>query len=220
MSIDNLEANLDLAKDYTADQQFLGTVIANVDPLGLDRVQVSVPGLYDQDEGALVWAGPKKLSSFGIGATFGVYGSPAVGAHVIVTLQNGDPHYPQYESILRQSNAEYPSGTSWGFVDPVGNKFKVDLEAKTVTLTTNDGVVFSTDGSGNLVVNVPGTTTVTSGGTITMTSDADINLSAVNFIVDADTAITGTLTNNGVNVGSTHTHSGVRSGGDTSGPPT
>lgn len=34
-----------------------------------------------------------------------------------------------------------------------------------------------------------------------------------------DVATTGALTNNGVNVGSTHTHSGVQSGGGTSGPP-
>jgi hypothetical protein len=46
--------------------------------------------------------------------------------------------------------------------------------------------------------------TITSNGTVT---------------INGNVSITGTLTNNGKAVGSTHTHSGVQTGGGTSGPP-
>ena len=47
-----------------------------------------------------------------------------------------------------------------------------------------------------------------------------IKLTAPSIQIVGDVAITGALTNNGVNVGSTHTHSGVDTGAGTSGPPT
>lgn len=47
-----------------------------------------------------------------------------------------------------------------------------------------------------------------------------IKLTAPSIQIVGDVAITGALTNNGVNVGSTHTHSDVDPGAGTSGPPT
>lgn len=46
---------------------------------------------------------------------------------------------------------------------------------------------------------------------------AEINVTTLN--ITGNTAITGTLTNNGVNVGSTHTHSGIAPGGGNTGVP-
>jgi hypothetical protein len=46
-----------------------------------------------------------------------------------------------------------------------------------------------------------------------------VEITADTVDITGDVATVGTLTNNGVNVGSTHTHGGVQTGGGTSGPP-
>lgn len=240
MSVDNLDSSLRAIDSYEG-VPLLGTVTENIDPLNLSRIKVRIAGLYDPDKGEVPWAGPIKNSQFGISDSWGIYGSPAVGSDVVVYLQNGDPHYPVYYSIQRHANPEFASGTSWGFVDPKGNKLKVDLTSGSITLTTNDNVVFNTDGQGNLSVTVPGTTSVESTGNITVTGDADItvnaaanvnmtagatmHLTAATLNIDAPTNVngnvstTGTLTNNGKNVGSTHKHSGVSTGSGQTGNP-
>lgn len=47
-----------------------------------------------------------------------------------------------------------------------------------------------------------------------------IDMGGSGLIVGTGSQFNGTILNNGVNIGSTHTHHGVRSGGDTSGTPT
>lgn len=51
------------------------------------------------------------------------------------------------------------------------------------------------------------------GNYIHIGANGDINIKATNLTIDANVTINGTLINNGVNVGSTHTHGGVKSGG-------
>lgn len=46
-----------------------------------------------------------------------------------------------------------------------------------------------------------------------------IDMGGSGLIVGTGSQFNGTITNNGVNIGSTHTHSGVRSGGDSTGNP-
>lgn len=48
----------------------------------------------------------------------------------------------------------------------------------------------------------------------------DVMINTGLLTVNGNVATVGTLTNNGVNVGSTHAHTGVQTGGGTSGPPT
>ena len=54
---------------------------------------------------------------------------------------------------------------------------------------------------------------------IKLHSPTAIILDAPNIQINGATAITGTLTNNGVNVSSTHTHSGVSPGSSSTGTP-
>lgn len=58
------------------------------------------------------------------------------------------------------------------------------------------------------------------GSDVEVTAAGAIKLTAPSVQIVGNVAITGSLTNNGVNVGSTHTHSGVDTGLGTSGPPT
>lgn len=48
----------------------------------------------------------------------------------------------------------------------------------------------------------------------------DVTINTDQLTVNGNVVTVGTLTNNGVDVGSTHTHTGVQTGGGTSGPPT
>lgn len=212
---DTLNAALELTAGYKG-KWFHGVVVSNSDPLNIDRVQASVPGLYDPDLGAIPWAGPFKYTPFGSGPEWGVYGVPEVGSDVVILLQDGDPHYPVYYSLQCHPNAEFPSGNSWGFVDPYGNKLKIERN-KTVTFQASAGVTFTISPSGNLSVTVAGTTSINSTGDVNITAPTTtINGNAV---VTGDLAVGGSMTNAGVNTGSTHTHPGVQPGsGNTGGP--
>ena len=49
--------------------------------------------------------------------------------------------------------------------------------------------------------------------------DNAINMKATTLNIDANVVITGTVTDNGKNIGSTHTHSGVQTGSGNTGAP-
>lgn len=124
---------------------YLGTVTANVDPLGLHRIQANVPGLYDTNSGEVPWIGPHKDSPFGFGTgpngQYGTYGSPAIGSKVKIELQNGDEHNALYSpvQVLADVNTDFSAPNVWGFKDPAGNTLRVDMIAGTWTFTHQSG---------------------------------------------------------------------------------
>jgi phage baseplate assembly protein gpV len=78
----------------------------------------------------------------------------------------------------------------------------------------NAGAVKATiniDPSGNVSVDTV--------GTLALSSDGDMSITAPNLSINANIATTGALTNNGVNISSTHVHGGVQSGGSNTGTP-
>jgi phage baseplate assembly protein gpV len=213
-----------------------GTVTQNVDPLNLDRVQVSIPGLYDPDLGDIPWIGPLKISPFGIGSNYGTYGTPTVGSDVAICLQNGDAHYPVYMHLQCFPNEMFPSGTSWGFQDPSGNQLLV--QGKDIQFTSGGGFQIHIDESGNITVDVPSggsgtvnipnltfntTNTIINGdhvrinGIVTVTGNT--TLDGQTFLLQLATFL-GPMLSNGHDISDTHMHSGVTSGGDISGPVT
>lgn len=124
----------------------LGTVINNNDPLHLDRIQVEIPELFNPDMGELPWCMPAKNPVFGQGATWGLYGVPAVGSTVIIELQDGDSNFPVYRSFAQiqpNVNAEFDTPNKWGFIDPSGNKLFVDMETQTFQFTHSSGSVLT-----------------------------------------------------------------------------
>jgi len=200
---DTLDHNLELKAGYGG-RYLHGTVVNNQDPLNRDRIQVRIPSLYDPDEGEIPWIGPAKVSPFGVAKDWGVYGAPAVNSDVLVLLQDGNPHYPMYVAGLqRYANSEFVSGTHWGFKDPQGNKFRVNLVTKEVIFEAAAGV--------NIVITPNGQLSVFAVGPATLT--------APSFTMNGDVHTIGALTNNGVNVGSDHVHADVKTGSDISGVP-
>ena len=129
----------------------VGEVVTDKDPENRDRIKVKIPELYDPDSGEIPWCGPFTFSPFGCGEGFGVYGTPKIGAKVLILLQDGDPNYPMYMS-LQTPNSDFASGECWGFVDRYGNKLRVD--ESTWLFKNHDGseVKFS---DGNVEYKIP-----------------------------------------------------------------
>jgi uncharacterized protein involved in type VI secretion and phage assembly len=69
--------------------KYRGEVTNNIDPMGLGRVQVSVPDVLG--EGGLAWAMP--CAAFG-GPSVGLFSVPPMRAKVWVEFERGDPNYP------------------------------------------------------------------------------------------------------------------------------
>lgn len=264
MSFDTLSENLFLI-DGLGNKWLKGTVVQNVDPKNLDRIQVSIPGLYDPDLGDVPWCGPVKLSPFGFGSGYGVFGTPVIGSDVAVTLQGGDQHYPLYMHIQCFANPdEFPSGQAWGFKDLQGNKLVV--AGKDIQFQSGGGFMVHIDQDGNITTTVPAGKTATfnvphvvwnvtdykinathdidfvTAETFTVTGAANINgvtiaagtgnvmmpgnlvvslLATFNTLVDFNAGfnLTGPAIANGVNIGSTHFHTGGTHTGGFTGVP-
>lgn len=184
--LDTLDSALDLVSGNGSGRYYMGKVLDNVDPLGLDRIKASVSGLYDTDYGEIPWIAPIKISPFGIGAAWGVYGSPAIDSDVLILLQDGDGHYPLYMSVqINDSSADFPSGESWGFTDPWANKLQVKSD-QTIHFESGSGVSVDISETGKLTITTPddaalhttGNVTVTATGNIDVSADGNVSVSA------------------------------------------
>lgn len=89
--------------------KFRGTVVNNVDPMQMGRLQVIVP-----DVGGLIpgtWAMP----CFPIaGKQMGAYFIPQIGSGVWVEFEQGDSDYPIWTGCYYGSAAEVPAGPGRG----------------------------------------------------------------------------------------------------------
>lgn len=103
---------------------------------------------------------------------------------------------PWLSVLIKNSGAEVARVR----IDPSGN---VALD-HAGNLTSHTG--------GNAAITVDGTTTATLTGAAVLNAPAGLT-------INGNVATVGTLTNNGKNVGSPHTHTNVKAGIDTSGPP-
>lgn len=166
MSIASLNDNVQARQDYRG-RPFLGTVQNVDDPLGIGRIQVQIPGIFE--EGELPWVLVRKSSPFGNGPGFGTFGSPAVGSVAIITFQNGDSNYPICEGYISISGSvpgEFQNPNVWGFRDPSGNTLVVDASSGSMTLTHSSGTTISVDSSGSLQGEVSGDLTVNAQGDV------------------------------------------------------
>lgn len=217
--------------DYTI--PFLGKVVDNNDPKKLQRVKVEIPNLLTGDPSSLPWCFPAQHSLFGMTDSAYSVGVPVVGSTVMVELQNGDIHYGMVRSCLHTSTSNvtgelatnYPNRRGW--LDPANNLFYVDI-------TSGQVVVHFLHKSGTRL-------TIADNGKVTVHSVDDIDYSCNNFSLKASQSVsietpaysaktsttdivgaistTGTHTNNGVNISSTHIHGGITGGPSTTEPP-
>lgn len=93
--------------------KYRGTVVTNVDPMQIGRIQVMVPDV----SGVMIsnWAMPCLPVT---GMQSGVYAVPQIGAGVWVEFEQGDPDYPIWVGGFYGSAAEVPA-LARTFVTPV-----------------------------------------------------------------------------------------------------
>lgn len=156
---------------------YMGTVVNNNDPLQLDRVQVNIPGLYDNTKGSVPWCLPIKNGTFGQGSGYGQYGVPRVGSNVVVIFQQNDTEYPVYLGSLHNSKGEgFGPANLWGYTDPNGNTFKVNTDNNEISYSHSSGVT----------VNIKdGNVTVTCSNNVSLSCN-NVNVSCSNATVNAN----------------------------------
>ena len=121
--------------------KFRGEVQNNLDPLGLGRIQVSVPGLLDT---SLAWAMPCLP---GAGPNVGIFVIPPVGAKVWVEFERGDLDYPIWSGgFWGTGETPAPMGPTQAVTRVwAGDNFKIEIldmpgaGTLEITLTTPSG---------------------------------------------------------------------------------
>ena len=137
--------------------KYRGTVVNNVDPMQIGRIQVMVP-----DVSGVVptsWAMPCLL---GAGINAGVFTVPPIGAGVWVEFEHGDPDYPIWVGGFWGSAAEVPI---------LAHTVAPGLDGFTIQTTLANGLVVS---------DVPGPT---GGVLIKTTTGAMISVSQVGIVI-------------------------------------
>jgi uncharacterized protein involved in type VI secretion and phage assembly len=138
--------------------KYRGTVVNNIDPLQLGRIQVFVP-----DVGALLpttWALPCVPVA---GKLSGTWVLPQIGAGVWVEFEQGDPDYPIWVGCFWGTSAEVPSAAKSG-------------------LPVSPSIVLQTGGQNSVVISdLPGPT---GGITISTLTGAKIVVNDLGIVID------------------------------------
>src|SRR5262245_2251965 len=123
--------------------KYRGTVVSNIDPLQIGRVQVQVPDVL----GALPmsWAMPCLPAA---GAQMGISALPPVGAKVWVEFERGDPDYPIWVGCFWMSPSEVPLSAR----TVVPDLAHIALSAAGSGILVNETGIYTDNGKGARVV--------------------------------------------------------------------
>lgn len=174
------------AANDTENLVYVGTVVDNDDPTHLEKIKVTIPGLFEGAAEVLPWCAPKKIRIVGAGSGYSSIGIPRIGSHVFVELLHGEEHCPVYTGALMLAGqipsefvTNYPN--RYGLKDPAGNLIYVDLTpgSQTMHLGHKSGTVIDVSDSGNVTVHSVGTTTVNSDGDLVIHSNGTANINSV-----------------------------------------
>lgn len=155
-----------------------GTVLQNVDPMGLGRVLVSVPSVID---GApTTWAMPCVPLA---GASMGTYLVPQVGAGVWVEFEEGDPDYPIWTGCFWSNPGEVPAAALAGnpaspsIVIQTGLQNSIvlsDVPGPTggIMLKSSTGAMILVNDAGITISNGQGATIEMTGPSVSINNDA------------------------------------------------
>ena len=162
--------------------KYRGTVVNNIDPLQIGRLQAMVPDLAGFIPGT--WAMPCVPSA---GINTGVFTVPMIGAGVWIEFEKGDPDYPIWVGGYWGSAAEVPvmahtvppGVTGFTIQTPLKNGMVIsDVPGPTggILIQTTSGAMISVSDTGIIISNGKG-------AVITMTGPSvDINLGALTVI--------------------------------------
>lgn len=163
----------------------------------------SVKATFQPDGNETGWL---PLGTLQVGSGFGIYAAPNIGDQIEVRFQEGDRDAGVAGPVLFDNQsppAKVPAGEIW-VLHKSGAFFKL----------TNDGKATFSDAHGASVA-LNGDGTITSTGTWTHQGALTVQN---NLTVQGATAVAG-IQSNGHDIGNTHKHTGVSTGGGVSGPP-
>ena len=153
--------------------KYRGTVVANVDPNGIGRVQAQVPDVYGSTPST--WAMP----SFPVaGPQTGQYAVPPIGAGVWVEFEQGDKDYPIWSGCWYGSRAEVPVPATpqpqTMVLQTQGQQTVVlsDQPGVGITLKTASGAMLVINDSGIVITNGQGASISLTGATVTVNQGA------------------------------------------------
>lgn len=129
----------------------------------------------------------------------------------VITLQTSKS---DGEPFLHSVQIDAKNGV-FHYRDDAGNYIQVESHGNVITVENGNGCKVILNGR-DCTMKVPGTLDI-SAGTIKMSAGSTTIDSPVT--IHGNTATTGSLTNNGKNVGSSHTHGGVQGGRGSTGAP-
>jgi hypothetical protein len=160
--------------------KYRGTVVNNIDPMGIGRLLVQVPDVLGLVPSS--WAVPCVPLAGPTGPAMGVYLVPPIGAGVWVEFEHGDPNYPIWV------------GCRWGARSDVPPQAAIGLPV-------SPSIIFQTAGQNSIVISdVPGPT----GGIMLRTrSGAMISISETGIIISNGRGATINLTGPTVSVNQT-----------------
>lgn len=180
---------------------FIGTVVENRDPSGLERVRVFVPELIgaEVEVEQCPWAIPVHSRVQGMSPNVGSFGVPVIGSEVFVEFQQGDPAYPMYwGGVVSKRNhvdlalVNYPA--RYGMQDARGNYLYVDTAAGDIEIFHFSGLKVRIEPTGqvqiqapsNVNINITGNATLQVGGNVDAQATGDMTFNAGgNFRVSA-----------------------------------
>ncbi|MGY2012122.1 phage baseplate assembly protein V [Nocardia gipuzkoensis] len=162
--------------------KYRGTVVNNVDPMQIGRIQAMVPDVSGFSPSS--WAMPCLPIS---GINIGVFGVPAIGAGVWIEFEQGDPDHPIWVGGYWGSAAETPKLSA--MVPPgvpgitlqttLKNGIVIsDLPGPTggIQLQSTTGAMISVTDTGIVISNGKGAVITLTGPTV------DINLGALTVV--------------------------------------
>ncbi|MFZ4506496.1 MAG: phage baseplate assembly protein V [Fimbriimonas sp.] len=152
--------------------KFRGTVVNNIDPMMLGRVQVSVPDVLA--DGQMSWAMPCVPYA---GSGVGFFAIPPVGANIWVEFEGGNPDFPIWVGCF-WGTGEVPASPAL----PQMTVFKTD--AITLTLSNISGAGGFTVEANSPAVALPSKMVMDSSGIEISTGAAKIKLSAAGVSIN------------------------------------
>jgi phage baseplate assembly protein V len=174
-----------------------------------------------QPEGVEV-AGWIPLGAIGVGNGFGIVCGPNLGDMVQVAFDNASPNAPRivgrFFSNVNMPPA-VPSGDTY-IVHQSGSALKFNGDG-TITVTATSSITYTATqhhfvGPVQMDNTLLVKQTMTGQGGMAVSGD---NGTGATSTITGNLATTGSITNNGKSIGSTHTHSGVQSGSSNTGTP-
>jgi uncharacterized protein involved in type VI secretion and phage assembly len=156
--------------------KYRGTVVQNIDPMQMARIQVIVP-----DVSSLIpssWAMPCLPMT---GPQAGLFTVPPIGAGVWVEFEQGDPDYPIWSGCWWGSAAEVPALALAGIpaspnivMQTLGQNTLMisDLPTNGIMLKTTTGAMIVINEAGILISNGKGASIVMAGPTVTINNGA------------------------------------------------